>query len=295
MYKGYQDVKEALKVLDSVLLVVVLIIIALIYAAFFSNYLASNWTKLWGIFTGASFMLGATAAELFDACILVFIKHPYDIGDRVQINKDDLVVDKISLLYTIFRRVGTNGSVQIPNSLNNANWIDNYSRSRSMKEQLTFSVSAGTSVSDIEALRAEVQTWLELPENRRDYHPEVDIELMSSGDLAKMDLKVEVHHKSNWANESLRAYRRSKFNCALLSAMRRVPIEGTGGSGPGAGSKEKPAYSVSITDEEARVAKERFERDKEAKRLVPTVVAEGVGGRREGIQGQGQAGIGMGR
>lgn len=57
-------------------------------------------------------MLGATAAELFGACILVF-KHPYDIGDQVSINGTELVVDKISLFYTEFRRIGNNALVQI--------------------------------------------------------------------------------------------------------------------------------------------------------------------------------------
>jgi small-conductance mechanosensitive channel len=78
-------------------------------------------------------MLGATAAELFGACILVFIKHPYDIGDRVTINSRELIVDKISLLYTEFRRIDNNALVQIPNNVNNANWIDNITKSKAMK------------------------------------------------------------------------------------------------------------------------------------------------------------------
>ena len=114
-----------------------------------------------------------------------------------------------------------------------------------------------------------MEAFVQEPKNKRDYQHEIEIELISAGDLSTLDLQVELHHKvsyirfqqyrdstnmmqSNWSNEKLRAYRRSKFNCALLSAMRKTPIDGTGGSAPGAGSIANPNYSVSITDEEAK-------------------------------------------
>jgi hypothetical protein len=68
--------------------------------------------------------------------------------------------------------------------------------------------------------------------------------------------------QSNWSNEKLRAYRRSKFNCALLSAMRTIPIDGTGGRRPGAGTIANPNYSVSLTHEEAKASRAQFDPDK---------------------------------
>ena len=138
-------------------------------------------------------MLGATAVELFGACILVFIKHPYDIGDRVTINSTELIVDKISLLHTEFRRIDDNAPVQIPNNVNIANWIDNITKSKAMKERLTFSASVATPFTDIEVLRQEA--FVQEPENRCDYQPEIEIELISAGDLSKPDLRVELQHK----------------------------------------------------------------------------------------------------
>jgi small-conductance mechanosensitive channel len=170
-------------------------------------------------------MLGATAAELFGACILVFIKHPYDISDRVTINSTELIVDKISLLYTEFRRIDNNALVQIPNNVNNANWIDNITKSKAMKERLTFSVSAGTSFADIEALRKEMEDFVQEPENTRDYQPEIDIELISAGDLSKMDLRVEIQHKVRVF--SIPAVEVRLTWCSRIGRMRSsVPIEG---------------------------------------------------------------------
>jgi hypothetical protein len=51
--------------------------------------------------------------------------------------------------------------------------------------------------------------------------------------------------------------------------MRKVPIDGIGGSGPGAGSIANPNYSVSITDEEAKAERTQFDVQKDAKRLFP--------------------------
>jgi hypothetical protein len=51
--------------------------------------------------------------------------------------------------------------------------------------------------------------------------------------------------------------------------MRKIPIDGVGGSGPGAGSIANPNYSVTITDEEAKASRAQFDADKDAKRLFP--------------------------
>lgn len=75
--------------------------------------------------------------------------------------------------------------------------------------------------------------------------------------------------QSNWSNDKLRAYRRSKFMCALLSAMRKVPIDGPAGSGPMQGTINSPNYSVNISEAEARESRAHFDQEKAAKRLLP--------------------------
>jgi hypothetical protein len=89
IWEGACNVKDAIKVLDRVLSCFVLIFIFLIYAAFFSDYLANHYTQVWSAFTGCSFLFASTAGELFAACITVFIKHPYDVGDRISINNEE--------------------------------------------------------------------------------------------------------------------------------------------------------------------------------------------------------------
>lgn len=146
-------------------------------------------------------------------------------------------------------------------------------RSRAMKEQLEVFISFDTSLEDIEALRKEMEAFVRRPENTRDFQPDVIVECTGIGNMDKLSLKVEIRHKSNWANETVRASRRSKFMCALVLAIRKVPIYGPGAGGAPLGDPSNPAYSVAVSDEVAAAAREKAAKDKEAQRLIPTVVS----------------------
>lgn len=199
------DISQAIKVLDRLLSLVVLVAIAFVYAAFFSKNLASKTTQLWSTFTGLAFAIGGTVTEFLSCCIFLFVKHPYDVGDRVDIGKDEFVVEHISLMYSVFRRVDSDKIVQIPHNVANTLWIENVSRSKAMKERLTLAVCAGTSHEDILALRRELEKFVQADENRRDFQPELDIELIGVGDMSKLDLRVEIRHKVRTSDLSYRA------------------------------------------------------------------------------------------
>ncbi|KAK4997536.1 hypothetical protein LTR66_003052 [Elasticomyces elasticus] len=264
------DISQAIEVLDRLLSLAVLVGIAFVYAAFFSPSFASRTTQLWSAFTGLAFAIGGTVTEFLGCCIFLFVKHPYDVGDRVDIDKVELIVQHVSLMYSVFRRVDSDKSVQIPHNVANRLWIENVSRSMAMKERLDIAVCAGTSSADILALREELEKFVTAPENKRDFQPELNIELISVGDMKQLDLRVEIRHKSNFSNELLRATRRNKFMCELLASMRRIPIEPPGGASRPLGEACNPAYSVAVSDMEARAARAKHDAEKEAKRLQPS-------------------------
>ncbi len=264
------EIGQAIAVLDRLLSFVVLVAIAFIFAAFFSPDFSTKITSLWTTFTGLAFAIGGTVTEFLSCCIFLFIKHPYDVGDRVDINEVQLIVEHISLMYSVFRRVDSDKTVQIPHNIANTLWVENISRSRSMKERLVLSVAATTSNEDILALRSELQKFVTADDNRRDFRPEFDIELISLGNMQKLDLQVEIRHKSNFSDELLRSTRRNKFMCELLAAMRRIPIEPPGGSAPALGDPTNPAYSVAISDQEASSARAQHAVEIQESRLFPT-------------------------
>ena len=268
------DVDQAIHVLDSLLATVVAVISLFVFVAFlnksFTTTLATAGTALLSL----SFVFAASCQEVLGSCIFLFVKHPFDIGDRVDITSEQLIVERISLLFTIFKRVTNGKTVQVPNIVLNNLWVENITRSKAMREQIPIFVHFETSFEDISALKSEMQKFVLDKDNNRDYQPEVDVEVIGIAEMNKLELRVEIKHKSNWANEAIRAGRRSKFMCALVLALRRVPIYSPGGGDAALGSANAPSYSVAVTPEVAQSNKAAFAAAKEAKRLFPSKPAE---------------------
>ncbi|PHH74210.1 hypothetical protein CDD80_3235 [Ophiocordyceps camponoti-rufipedis] len=267
--EGMKDIGQALRVLDKVLLFLVFFIVIFIF--FF--FLVDNTLKVLGSagtsLLSLSFVFAVTTQEFLGSCIFLFVKHPYDVGDRVDINKVQMVVDRISLLYTVFTRIDVMQVVQVPNIQLNSLWIDNVSRSKSMKETIELNVSYDTSFEDIELLRVEMEKFVRSPDNSRDFQPDFSISVGGVGDLDKMVLYISIKHKSNWHNDTVRAMRRSKFMCALAMALKSVPINGPAGADDALGGPKNPSYSVAVTDTFAAAARQESAKEKDAARLVP--------------------------
>lgn len=271
------DIDSAISALDSMLAVVVLIIIILVFVGFlnqnFTTTLATTGTALLSL----SFVFASTAAEILGSCIFLFVKHPFDVGDRVDVNSEQYVVEHISLLYTVFRDISgaTTGRLcQVPNMVLNSLWVNNVSRSKAMSEQLLIDISFDTPFDDLQILKNELLSFVKDKENARDYQPNIELEILGTTDQSKMQLGIEVMHKSNWANESVRRTRRSKFICAMVSALKAVPIYPPGGGADAQGSAAAPNYSVAISEAEAKEHADATKQDREAARLVPTKIVE---------------------
>ena len=189
------DVDQAIKVLDQLLQVVVVIAIVLVFVGFlnasFTTTLATAGTALLSL----SFVFASTAAEVLGSCIFLFVKHPYDVGDRVDISKESLTVEHISLLFSVFKRVDNHKTVQIPNIVLNQGWIENISRSNAMREQINLFVHFETSLQDIQLLKDELQAFVLDKENSRDFQPEIEVEILGIAEMNKLELRVEIKHK----------------------------------------------------------------------------------------------------
>ncbi|KAI0484614.1 Mechanosensitive ion channel-domain-containing protein [Xylariaceae sp. FL0804] len=267
-----QDIGQALSVFDNVLLFVVLLIVIFVFLAFFQSSFITTLATAGTALLSLSFVFAVTTQEFLGSCIFLFVKHPYDVGDRVDIvgsEKEQLVVERISLLYTIFNRIDKMQTVQVPNIVLNNLWIENVTRSKAMKDIIDVNVSFGTSFEDLELLRLEMERFVREPENARDFLPDIIISVAGVGDLDKLQLKIAIKYKSNWHNEAVRATRLSKFMCALTLAMKKVPINAPGGGSDALGGPSNPTYSVSVSDAAAIAAREKSAKDKEAARLVP--------------------------
>ncbi|RMJ19524.1 hypothetical protein BHE90_008225 [Fusarium euwallaceae] len=267
--EGMKDIGQALQAFDKILLFVVLLVVVFIFLAFFQSSFITTLTTAGTTLLSLSFIFAVTAQEFLGSCIFLFVKHPYDVGDRVDISGTKMVVNKISLLYSVFHRLDTMQTVQIPNIQLNNIWIENISRSKAMHETIEVNVSFDTSFEDIELLRSEMEKFVRQPENARDFQPNLSISVGGVGDLDKLLLYVTIAHKSNWHNDSVRASRRSKFMCALALALKKVPVNGPGGGGEPLGGPTNPSYSVAVTDDFASKSRADADKAKDEARMVP--------------------------
>ncbi len=266
VYQGMADINHCINTFDWI----ALILIAMVMTFYIMNEYIPNLKGIQNttsfILLGLSFAAGRTVNKFLTGCILVFFEHPFDIGDRVNIynmaatNAVSCIVVRQSLLFTIFRRIDNGTDLQINHERLAAKRIENISRSGLNKQQLTICVDFKTSFKDIMFLRSQLESFL--AQNPRDYEPTLGLSVTSIHELNKLELSVSFTHKSNWSNERLRASRSSKFMCALVAAIRMIPLMKPGGSGGSIGDEGKPMYTVQITDSEAA---EKVKADKKKK------------------------------
>lgn len=267
--EGMKDIGQALRVFDKVLLFVVVLISIFIFLFFFHSSFLTTVATAGTALLSLSFVFAVTTQEFLGSCIFLFVKHPYDVGDRCEISGSQMMVERISLLYTVFTKTAQNQVTQVPNIVLNNLWIDNVTRSKAMTESFTVDVSYDTSFEDIELLRAEMEKFVKHPDNSRDFKPEFTIGVVSVNNLDKLTLEMSIQHKSNWHNGIVRATRRSKFMCALALALKQIPIHAPGGGDEVLGGPTNPTYSVAVTDQWAAKSRADASRAADAGRMVP--------------------------
>lgn len=116
--------------------------------------------------------------------------------------------------------------------------IENVTRSGLNREEVSVFVDFNTTFQDLENLKWELTRFVRAKENVRDYQANIEVRLNNIFEMNKLELVVSFTHKSNWANEELRAARSSKFKCALLSVIRNMPLVKPGGLGGNPALKE---------------------------------------------------------
>ncbi|KAI0769601.1 Mechanosensitive ion channel-domain-containing protein [Trametes elegans] len=253
-----RDLDSAVGRLDNILMSLYFVVVILIFAVVLEAQLATLITGAGTLILGLSWLIGGSLSEVLTSIIFLFIKHPYDVGDRVNIGGKMYTVKEMRLLSTIFLD-GNSCLVQAPNTVMNTQLIHNIRRSPQMSESFEFDVAFETTFEKIEQLRQVMLSFLNV--ERRDYQPIFDVFVVDIPGQEKMTLKADIKYKSNWQQGALQAQRRNKWICALKASMAKVKIYGPGGD-PGAPSG--PTKYTLVPYEEV-VRKEEEEKRKNLK------------------------------
>jgi small-conductance mechanosensitive channel len=241
-----KDLDSVVSKLDDVLFFVVAVITILVLVSLLSTSASGILTSAGSAVLALSWLFSATAQEFLQSVIFVFIKHPFDVGDRVSIygntgaamKGDDYFVKEIALLYTEFKKMEGH-VVQAPNSYLNTLFILNMRRSGGLAEALPIVIRFGTTLQQIEALRQSLLEYVK--GEKREFQGNILTELRDVTEAYSLTLNIVFFYKSNWQNELVRLQRRNKFICALMTSMQDLGIEGPRRNIPG-WDQEKPYY-----------------------------------------------------
>ncbi|OJJ53810.1 hypothetical protein ASPSYDRAFT_50559 [Aspergillus sydowii CBS 593.65] len=226
-----KDLDSVVSKLDQVFMFFVFIIIVIVFLTLISTSAAGVLTSAGSTILALSWMFSTTATEFLQSIIFVFVKHPFDVGDRVTIYGnagdnglgDDYFVKEIALLYTEFKKMQGH-IVQAPNSVLNNLFILNQRRTGPLAEALPIVIKYGTTVDQMERLRQRLVEFVR--SEKRDFQNMILTELREVTENLSLTLNVVFFYKSNWQNELLRLQRRNKFICMLMVALQEIGIEG---------------------------------------------------------------------
>ena len=226
-----KDLDSVVSKLDAVLSFIVICVTILVFITLISASAASVLTSAGSTVLALSWLLSATAQEFLQSMIFVFVKHPFDVGDRVTVygntgpmmRGDDYFVKEISLLFTEFKKMEGH-IVQAPNSYLNTLFILNMRRSGGLAEAVPLSIKFGTTLDQIDKLRIRLLEFVKV--EKREYQGNILTEIRDVVEAHSINLNVVFFYKSNWQNEGLRLQRRNKFICAMMVSMQEIGIEG---------------------------------------------------------------------
>jgi len=241
-----KDFDSVIQKLDKVFVFVIFIIAAVVFISIISNSAAAALTSAGTVVLGLAWVLQATAQEFLQSIIFVFVKHPFDVGDRVTVygntgslmRGDDYYVQEISLLYTEFKKMEGH-TVQAPNSLLNTLFILNQRRSTGLADPVELKLRFGTSVDLIDELKARMLQFV--LENKRDYAPKILTEVRTLDEVYSITMNFIFFHKSSYQNELVRLQRHDKFAVELMRQIHDLGIQGPRHQQPG-GTQEWPFY-----------------------------------------------------
>ncbi|GLU14762.1 hypothetical protein SLE2022_313130 [Rubroshorea leprosula] len=165
-----------------------------------------------------AFIFGDTLKAIFQSIIFIFITHPFDVGDRCQIDGIQMVVEEIGILNTIF--LGhDNEKIIIPNSVLASKAISNFYLSPDMRDEIEFCVPTATPVEKIDMMKQKILSSIK--NNRKHWYPETKMVCKDIEDFNMRRFNVSLKHKMNYQDIEERRDRRSQ----LLDEITNILVE----------------------------------------------------------------------
>lgn len=168
------------------------------------------------------FVFGNTCKTTFEAIIFLFVMHPFDVGDRCEIDGVQMIVEEMNILTTIFLRYD-NQKITYPNSVLAIKPIANYYRSPDMGDAIDFCIHISTPVEKIAMMKERITSFIE---NKSDHwYPAPMIVVRDVEDMNRLKLSLWPSHRMNHQDMGERWVRRALVVEEMIKVFRELDIE----------------------------------------------------------------------
>ncbi|MFS8006504.1 putative mechanosensitive ion channel MscS, LSM domain superfamily [Helianthus anomalus] len=206
---------QMLNVVVGILIIVIWLLILKVATTHFFIFLSSQLLLV-------VFVFGNTCKTTFEAIIFLFVMHPFDVGDRCEIDSVQMIVEEMNILTTVFLRYD-NQKIIYPNSVLATKPIANYYRSPDMGDAIDFCIHVSTPVEKVALMKERITSYIE---NKSDHwYPAPLIIVRDVEDLNRLKISIWLSHRMNFQDMGERWQRRALLVEEMIKIFRDLDIE----------------------------------------------------------------------
>ncbi|KAL3641042.1 hypothetical protein CASFOL_016010 [Castilleja foliolosa] len=206
---------QMLNVMVAVLIIVIWLLILKVATTHFFIFLSSQLLLV-------VFMFGNTCKTTFEAIIFLFVMHPFDVGDRVEVDGVQMVVEEMNILTTVFLKFD-NHKIYYPNSVLATKPIHNYYRSPEMQDAIDFCIHISTPVEKIALMKERILRYID--NKTEHWQPAPLIIMRDVEDMNRIKFSIWPNHRMNYQDMGERWVRRALLVEEMVKMFRELDIE----------------------------------------------------------------------
>ncbi|KAF5443748.1 hypothetical protein F2P56_036283 [Juglans regia] len=215
------DTKTAVNILNRIVNVIVSIVVLVIWLLILGIATTKFLVFLSSQLFLVAFIFGNTCKTVFEAIVFLFIMHPFDVGDRCEIEGVQLVVEEMNILTTVFLR-DDNTKVFFPNSVLSTKPINNFYRSPDMGDAVEFCVHISTPAEKIATIKHRIISYIE--GKKEHWYPAPMFVFMDVVELNRVKLAVWMTHRMSHQDMGERYVRRSLLVEEIIKILVELDI-----------------------------------------------------------------------
>ncbi|KAE8677312.1 Mechanosensitive ion channel protein 5 [Hibiscus syriacus] len=169
-----------------------------------------------------AFVFGNTCKTVFEAIIFLFVMHPFDVGDRCEIDSVQMVVEEMNILTTVFLRYD-NQKIIIPNSVLATKAIHNYYRSPDMGDAVEFCIHVKTPAEKIGLMKKRILSYIEHKSDH--WYPDPMIVFRELEELNRVRIAIWLTHRMNHQDMGERFVRRALLVEEMVKIFNDLDIK----------------------------------------------------------------------